>query len=128
MLKKVEISILGLLSIFVFYSALTIGTAWDELPEIIRGNERLKYLFSLGSFENYWKELNDEFYPGFYTTFTSFITKIFPKKYEFEIWHIVNSLFSFLTVFGVYRISSNLFNKKVGKIVFLLCLLNPSFF
>ena len=128
MIKKVEISTLILLFILVFYCALTIGTGWDELSEILRGNQRLKYLFSLGSWENYWKEQNDEFYPGFYTTLASFFTKMFPKKYEFEIWHLINSLVSIFTIFGIYRISRNLFNKKVGKIIFLLCFFNPTFF
>ena len=56
MIKKVETSTLILLFILVFYCALTIGTGWDELSEILRGNQRLKYLFSLGSWENYWKD------------------------------------------------------------------------
>ena len=53
---------------------------------------------------------------------------MFPKKYEFEIWHLINSLVSIFTIFGIYRISRNLFNKKVGKIIFLLCFFNPTFF
>ena len=128
MLKRVEISILVLLFIFVFYCALIIGSSWDEPVEITRGNERLKYLFSFGSLENYWGNQVDEFMPGFYSTLASFITKMFPKKYEIESWHLTNAIFSIFTVFGIYKISSNLFNKNVGKIVFLLCLLNPIFF
>ena len=131
MLKKVEISTLTLLFIFVFYCALTIGISWDLEMEIERGNERLKYILFQNSFENYviaTKHIGGQYYPAFYTTFASFVAKLFPKKYEFEIWQLTNSLFSILTVFGIYRISSNLFNKKVGKIVFLLCFLNPIFF
>ena len=37
-------------------------------------------------------------------------------------------IFSILTIFGISKISNELFNKKVGKIVFLLCFLNPVFF
>ena len=48
MLKKVEISTLTLLFIFVFYCALTIGISWDLEMEIERGNERLKYILFRG--------------------------------------------------------------------------------
>ena len=131
MQKKVEFFTLTLLLIFVFYCALTIGISWDFEMEVNRGNERLKYILFHNSFENYKlasRNIGDQFYPAFYTTLASFIAHMFPKKYEFEIWQLTNSLFSILTVFGIYRISSNLFNKKVGKIVFLLCFLNPIFF
>ena len=128
MLKRVEISILVLLFIFVFYCALIIGSSWDEPVEITRGNERLKYLFSFGSLENYWGNQVDEFMPGFYSTLASFITKMFPKKYEIETLHLTNLLFSIFTIFGISKISSELFDKKVGKIVFILCFLNPIFF
>ena len=131
MQKKVEIFTLALLLIFAFYCALSIGISWDFEPEVNRGNERLKYILFQNSFEDYILasyNIGDEFYPAFYTTLVSFIAHMFPKKYEFEIWQLTNSLFSILTIFGIYRISSHLFNKKVGKIVFLLCFLNPIFF
>ena len=130
MVKKIEIYILILLFSFVFYCALIIGISWDEIFVMTRGEERLKYLFSLGSYESsyLWRTPNEEFYPGFYPTLATFITKMFPKKFEFEIWHLTNSIFSILTIFGIYRISRILFNKNVGKIVFLLCLFNPIFF
>ena len=53
---------------------------------------------------------------------------MFPLKYETEVWHLINSFFSILTIFGIYKISCQLFNKKAGKIIFLLCFLNPIFF
>ena len=131
MSKKIEILILGTIFIFLFFCAITIGHSWDLEMEINKGNERLKYIFFLSSFDNYVSSsrmIGDEFYPGFYTTLVSFVTKIFPKKYEFEIWQLTNSLFSILTVFGIYRISRTLFNKEVAKIIFILCILNPIFF
>ena len=126
--KKIELSIIVILFIFVFYCALTIGIPWDEGFEMTRGKERLKYIFSLGSYKIYWNYQSEEFNPGFYSTLAIFITNMFPKKFENEIFHLTNSLFSILTVFGIYKISSILFNKKVGKIIFLLCFLNPIFF
>ena len=50
MLKKVEISTLVILIIFAFYFALTIGSSLDEPYEMTLGKERLKYLFSFGSY------------------------------------------------------------------------------
>ena len=83
-----------------------------------RGYERLKYLFSLGSYEShFYYSDNEQFYPGLYDTLAIFVTKMLPKKYEIEIWHLTNSLFSLLCIFGVYKLSSILFNKHVGKII-----------
>ena len=125
--KKVEIFTLALLIIFSFYCALTTGGFWDEIFEMKMGKERLKYLFSFGSYENYKFYRWTEFYPAFYNTLAIFVTKIFPNKYEIQIWHLTNTIFSIFTIFGIYKITSNLFDKKVGKIVFLLCFLNPIF-
>ena len=127
MLKKVEISILVLLFVFAFYCALIIGSSWDEIFEMNIGKERLKYLFSFGSYKDF-DFYNSRFYPGFYNTLAIFVTKMFPLKYEIEVWHLINCFFSILTIFGIYKISSQLFNKKAGKIIFLLCFLNPIFF
>lgn len=127
MLKKVEFPILILLIIFTIYCALVIGNSWDELGHINIGNERLKYLFSFGSYD-YLDYRENRFYPGFYDTLSTFVTKMFPKKYEIESLHLTNLLFSILTIFGIAKISSELFDKNVGKIVFLLCFLNPVFF
>ena len=53
---------------------------------------------------------------------------MFPAKYEIQIWSLINLTFSFFTAVGIGKITEKLFNKKVGKIVFLLCFLNPIFF
>ena len=128
MFKKVEISTLILLFFFTIYSTLTTGSFWDEPYEMNIGKDRLKYLLSFGSYEylNHYK--TTEFYPGFYNTLAIFVTKMFPIKYEIEVWRLLHVIFSIFTIFGIYRISKTLFNKKVGKIVFLLCFLNPIFF
>jgi hypothetical protein len=127
MTNKINNTIFYLLIIFSIYCALIIGISWDELAHIDLGNERLKYLFTFGSYD-YLDYRDHRFYPGFYNTLTSFVIKMFPKKYEIETLHLTNLLFSILTIFGISKISSELFNKKVGKIVFLLCFLNPVFF
>ena len=128
MTNKINNIILYLLIIFSIYCALMVGMSWDELGHIQGGNRRLKYLFSFGSYDylNYYAD--QRFYPGFYKTLAIFITKIFPKKYEIETLHLINSSFSIMSIFGISKISSELFNKKVGKIVFVLCFFNPIFF
>ena len=131
MFKKIEIFVVSFLIVFIFFCAINIGHSWDLEMEINRGNERLKCVFFLSSIENYIassRNIGDEFYPAFYTTLVSFFSKLMPKKYEFETWQSINSLIGVFTVFGIYRITKILFNKQVGKIVFILCILNPIFF
>ena len=127
MTNKINNVILCFLIVYSIFCALTIGVSWDELAHLDRGNERLKYLFSFGAYD-YLDYRDQRFYPGFYSTFVTFVTKMFPKKYEIETLHLTNLLFSFFTIFGISKISSELFDKKVGKIVFILCFLNPIFF
>ena len=88
MFKKAEIIILSLLLIFTFYCALIVGSFWDENFEMTMGRERLKYIFSFGSYENF-DFYNSKFYPGFYNTLAIFFTKMFPIKYETEICRLL---------------------------------------
>ena len=127
MTNKINNVILCLLIVYSIFCALIIGISFDELFYLAQGNERLKYLFSFGSYD-YLDYRDYNFYPGFYDTSVTFLTKMFPKKYEIETLHLTNLLFSISTIFGISKISNELFNKKVGKIVFLLCFLNPVFF
>ena len=89
MTNKINNIILYLLITFSIYCALNIGISWDELAHINRGNQRLKYLFSFGSYD-YLDYTDQRFYPGLYNTISTFITKIFTKKYEIESLHLVN--------------------------------------
>ena len=69
MLKKIENFILFSLIIFSVYCALANGISFDAPFDIKMGKERLKYLFSLGSYTDY--DFRDaRFYPGFYNTFS----------------------------------------------------------
>ena len=128
MTNKINNISIYLLIIFSIYCSLIIGMSWDELGHIEGGNRRLKYLFSFGSYDYLSYYGDQRFYPGLYKTLSVFITKIFPKKYEIEALHLINNLFSIMSIFGISKISSELFNKKVGKIVFILCFFNPIFF
>ena len=125
--KKSENIILFFLVIFSIYCALNIGMTWDEPYHYDNGKNRLRYLLSLGKYD-YHEFLHIRYYPGFYDTLTAFISHMMPKKYEVQIHHIINLLFSISTIVGVSKISKLLFNRKVSKIVFLILFFNPIFF
>ena len=93
MTNKINNVILYLLIVYSIFCALKIGVSWDELAHLDRGNERLKYLFSFGAYD-YLDYRDQKFYPGFYNTLATFVTKMFPKKYEIETLHLTNLLFS----------------------------------
>ena len=117
--------------IFIFYSvycALAIGITWDTSFEYIIGKQRLDYLFSLGGNESYKKYFESSFYPGLNNTISAFLVQFFPKKYYVETIHLANLFFSFCTIFGISKLSKELFNKEIGKIVFVFCSLNAIFF
>ena len=79
MTNKINNVILCLLIVYSIFCALIIGISSDELTHLDRGNERLKYLFSFGSYD-YLSYRDLKFYPGFYDTLSTFVTKMFPKK------------------------------------------------
>ena len=128
--KRSENLILFFLIIFAVYCSLTLGMSWDEPYHYYNGKNRLKYLFSFGKYE--YRDLSIFFtapyFPGFYDTLSAFISQMIPRKYEVQTHHLINLFFSFLTIFGISKITGRLFNKKVGKIVFLISFLNPIFF
>ena len=128
--KKSENWIFFLLAIFSIYCSLIIGMSWDEPYLYELGKNRLKYLFSLGSYkyQNPLYFANAGYFPGFYDTLTAFISQMIPRKYETQIHHIINLFFSIIAIIGISKISKLLFNKKVSKIVFLVTFLNPIFF
>ena len=128
--KKSENLIFFLLAIFSIYCSLIIGMSWDEPYLYELGKNRLKYLFSLGSYkyQNPIYFANASYFPGFYDTLTAFISQMISRKYETQIHHIINLFFSISAIIGISKISRILFNKKFSKIVFLITFLNPIFF
>tara|TARA_B100000989_G_scaffold297787_1_gene284693 strand:- start:93 stop:1670 length:1578 start_codon:yes stop_codon:yes gene_type:complete len=125
--KNFRLAIIYLLIIFSYYCSLIIGTSWDEPFEITRGQERLKYILSFGSYEVAPAQ-NDKYYPGLYSTISAFISNILPKKYIYETFHIINNTFSILTIFGLYKLTKLLFNKNVAFLSLIILFLNPTFF
>ena len=127
-MKKTYTNIfLYLIILFSIYTAVTIGFSWDEGAVITMAKLRLKYLFSFGSsaYEPLWFS---KFYPGTYSVIAIFITQLFHKSYELEILHILNSVMGISTIFGISKIARELFNKKIGYIVFVVSFFNPVFF
>tara|TARA_Y100000590_G_scaffold189287_1_gene215634 strand:+ start:4152 stop:5732 length:1581 start_codon:yes stop_codon:yes gene_type:complete len=111
---------------FSIYCALSIGEAWDERYEILRGKTTLEYFFSLGKINN--NILYREYNSTIYYTLLYFFTTIFPNNYQIEVSHLINMSFSIATIFGISKVCNELFNKKVGKITFLILFLYPIFF
>ena len=127
-MKKIYINaFLYFVFIFSIYSAISIGFSWDEGAVITIAKSRLKYLFSFGSstYEPLWFA---KLYPGTYSVIAVFITQLFHKSYEIEVLHILNSLIGISAIFGISKIAKELFNKKVGYIVFVASFFNPVFF
>jgi len=127
-MKKIHINIfLYFIVLYSIYTAVTIGFSWDEGAVITMSKSRLKYLFSFGRsvYEPLWFS---KFYPGTYSVIAIFITQLFHKSYELEILHILNSFIGISAIFGISKVARELFNKKVGYIVFVISFFNPVFF
>ena len=117
--------------IFVFYAvycAIEIGQNWDTLANYSFGKGRLDYFFSLGADDSYKNVFGRKYYSGLYNTISAFLVQFFPIKYNIEVIHLINLFFSFCTIFGISKLSKELFNKEIGKIVFVFCMLNAVFF
>ena len=128
MTKKNNLIFLIIIFLYSIYCALQLGYTWDVLFHYELGKDRLDYLLSFGT-----NEINDKiqvrkFYTGAYSTISAFFVQFFPRAYVLEAIYLVNLSFSVLTIFGIQRVTKELFNKKIGQITFLLCFFNPIFF
>ena len=124
--KKKQTILLFFLFSFSAYCALIIGKSWDEGTDLLHGKSTLNYLFSLGKFDDYF--VGREYYSAIYWSLQYLLTTIFPSKYQIEISHLVNLIFSLAAIIGISQLGKELFNKKVGKIVFLILFFYPVFF
>ena len=111
---------------FTIYCAIIIGQSWDEGAELHKGKVTLDYLFSLGEINN--KSSYREYYSPIYLSLLYLLTKIFPAQYQIEASHIINLIFSISVIFGLGKLSKELFNEKVGKLSFLILFFYPIFF
>jgi len=124
-LKSYKIYLLFLI-IFSIYCSLVVGKSWDEGAHLKIGKSTLDYLFSLGIINDY--TFYREHFAPIYWSLKYFITLIFPFKYQIEVTHIINLIFSLCAIFGIGRISKELFNQKVGQLTFLILFFFPVFF
>ena len=117
--KKRHIPLLILFT-FSVYCSLVIGQSLDEHYHLIQGKITLDYLFSLGKINKdlFYREL----YSPIYWSLQYLLTQIFPKQYQIEVSHLINLSFALAAIFGIRKLSELLFNKEVGKIIFLILL------
>ena len=111
---------------FSIYCALTIGQGWDEVALITQGKITLDYLLSLGKIDT--DTLRREYYAPIYYSLKFLLMQIFPIKYQFDASHLINLIFSLSAIIGIKKLSKELFNENVGRIVFLILFFYPSFF
>ena len=123
--KKQKILIFFLF-LYSAYCALLIGQSWDENFHFSQGKITFNYLLSFGRID---KDIfYREFYSPIYWTLQYFLAQIFPAKYQIESSHLVNLIFSLSAIFALAKLSKELFNKEVSKIVFLILFFYPIFF
>ena len=126
MSKKKQIILLFFLFLFSGYCSILIGQSWDEVFHSIQGKITVNYLFSFGKID---KDIfYREFYSPIYWSIQYFLTLVGPMKYQIEASHLVNLIFSLSAIFAIGKVSKELFNKKVSKIVFLILFFYPAFF
>ena len=126
MIKNKQKILLFFLFSFSIYSALTVGESSDEIYNLSHGKAALEYLFSIGRINN--QIYYGEFYSPIYWSILYLLSKIAPFSYQIESTHLINLFFSFFVIFGIGKLSRELFNKKVGQITFLVLFLYPIFF
>ena len=126
MIKTKQKTLFLFLIIFSVYCALTIGKSWDEGFLINQGKIVINYLLSLGKIDD--DIFRREYYSPIYYSLKFLFIQIFPIKYQIEASHLINLIFSIGTVVGIKKLSKELFNENVGKIVFLILFFYPIFY
>jgi len=124
--EKNHRSLFFFLLFYSIYCALTVGKSWDEGTHLKIGKSALDYLFSFGKIDS--PGFYREHYSPIYWSLKYLFTLIFPLKYQIEANHFINLAFSFSAIIGIGKLSKELFNKEVGKIVFLILFFYPAFF
>ena len=103
--------LLSIIFLYILYCSIVIGNMWDSAYHLAQGKNKLNYLFSFGKIN---KELVwDKYIPGISFTITAFFTNLMPKKFEFEMLHVLNMFISLSGVYGISKIAKILFDKRV---------------
>ena len=124
--NKSQKFLLFLLLAFSIYCSINLGKSWDEGFHILQGKVTLNYLLSFGRIDEYI--FYREYYSTLYWTLKYFFTQIFPHSYQIEATHLINLVFSLSAIIGTGKLSRELFNKNIGKIVFIILFFYPTFF
>ena len=123
-LKAISIT-LGIF--FCLYCIFYNGLSYDQIFHIENGERRLKYLFSLGSYD-YYDILHLRYYPGLYDTISSLLASAFPRNYYYESYYLINFLTGLLGIFGLKKVVKYFFGVSVAKVFFIISLFSPIFF
>ena len=103
-INRIVFCLIIIFSLFAVYCSATIGMSWDEPWHHFGGALRLDYLKSFGQFNKFEGGVL-QYYPGLYDTFSfvivDFFLRIFPGQVV-EIKHLINLIFSFLTLIGLF--------------------------
>jgi len=126
-MSKKNVNILLILSIcFSIYCGLIIGQSWDQGYSLMLGKITLDYFFSFGVIDN--RILLSEHNSTLYFTIQYFLTNLFPSQYRIEISHLVNLTFSLGGIYGIKKLTKELFNYKVANITFVILFFFPIYF
>ena len=126
-INKVTFCFIIIISIFAIYCSTIIGISWDEPSSNAYSLAKINFLKSFGESTDHLKYFESQ-NPGFYTTILAFISNLFPTSFVYEIRHLINLSLSFLTLFGLYLLVKENFDKRIALFTVLFCLLNPFFF
>jgi len=124
--NKKKIGIISLLFLFAAYCAISIGQSWDEAFHLLQGKITADYLVTFGYINNplYYRE----YYSPIYFLFSHLVTNLFPNNLEVPIQHLTNMVTSFTALFGISKITKELFNKQVSYYAFIILFFYPIFF
>jgi hypothetical protein len=89
---------------FSVYCALTIGESWDEYYYTALGKRNLIYLFTLGRLEPYFG--GSFYYSTLYWDLQYFFSQLLSYKYQTEVNHLINLLFSFSAIFMFFCVKN----------------------
>lgn len=114
---------------FGFICSIVTGSFWDIFFHLDNGQLKLKYLLSLGKYQNFVHQHHTyKYYPGVYDTITYFIISMFPKTLMLELANILTFAVGIFGLIGLKKFCKFLFGKNIAIIFFIITLLSPIYF
>jgi len=124
--SKYENKIKFLLVLYALYCSIKIGLSWDEQYYQLIGKLNLNYLLSFGLIDEHF--FSKYRFSTLYWSLASFISQMFPQKYSFEIYHLINTIIGLFAIIGLYKIIKRLLNKEIANFSAILLFFIPFFF